>query len=190
LLVCARRPFALFVFSNVPICGILTRCSITPFRPRISALASRSPSSSPVVVRRVCLKVSMLSRETRTAGVLGLLRAYIEPYQVPGFVTVSVSVSVGGVLPVCPLRRSAFTVFLMVHGPRAWPPCGPSAVPGPQVWPPQQHAPARNVRRAFGPQRFPARCGPAFINATSSKNVAIAEPLKAVACALAGHARC
>jgi hypothetical protein len=34
------------------------------------------------------------------------------------------------------------------------------------------------------------RCGPAFINATSSKNVVIAEPPKAVACSLAGHARC
>ena len=155
LLVCARRPFALFVFSNVPICGILTRCSITPFRPRISTLASHSPSSSPVV-RRVCLKVSMLSRENRTAGVLELLRAYIKAYQVPGSVTASVSVSVGGVLPVCPLRGSRVHGFFMVHGPRAWPPCGTCAAPGPQVWPPQQHAPARNVRRAFGPQCFPA----------------------------------
>ena len=115
LLVCARRPFALFVFSNVPICGILTRCSITPFRPRISTLASHSPSSSPV--RRVCLKVSMLSRENRTAGVLELLRAYIKAYQIPGSVTASVSVSVGGVLPVCPLRGSRVHGFFMVHGP-------------------------------------------------------------------------
>ena len=135
LLVCARRPFALFVFSNVPICGILTRCSITPFRPRISTLASRSPSSSPVVVRRVCLKVSMLSRENRTAGVLELLRAYIKAYQVPGSVTASVSVSVGGVLPVCPLRGSRVHVFFMVDGWR----------PGPRA------APARPPGRKFGP---------------------------------------
>jgi hypothetical protein len=44
-----------------------------------------------------------------------------------------VSVSVGGVLPVCPLRGSHVHVFLWYTGAR--PPCGPCAVPGPQVGP-------------------------------------------------------
>jgi hypothetical protein len=102
----------------------------------------------------------MLSRENRTAGVLGLLRAYIKAHQVPGSVTASVLVSVGVCQWAACFQFVHFVIprsrVFMVHGPQAWPPCGPCAVPGPQVWPPHQHAPARNVRRAFGPQCFPA----------------------------------
>jgi hypothetical protein len=51
-------------------------------------LASRPPSSSPAVVRRVCLLSSIFSREAKTFGVLGVLGAYINAYQGSKSVTV------------------------------------------------------------------------------------------------------